>query len=43
MFIEEVKNQSVLFSEVVDKNVAIVYSPLNGTGLVPVIRVLAEM
>lgn len=42
-FIEEVKNQSVLFDEEVDKNVAIVYSPLNGTGLVPVTRVLAEM
>lgn len=42
-FIEEVKNQSVLFGEAVDKNVAIVYSPLNGTGLLPVTRVLAEM
>ena len=42
-FIEEVKNQSVLYGEEVDKNVAIVYSPLNGTGLVPVTRVLAEM
>ena len=42
-FIEEVKNQSVLFGEEVDKNVAIVYSPLNGTGLVPVTRVLAKM
>lgn len=42
-FIEEVKNQSVLFGEEVDKNVAIVYSPLNGTGLVPVTRVLKEM
>lgn len=42
-FIEEVKGQSVLFGEEVDKNVAIVYSPLNGTGLVPVTRVLSEM
>lgn len=42
-FIEEVKTQSVLFGEEVDKNVAIVYSPLNGTGLVPITRVLAEM
>lgn len=42
-FIEEVKDQSVLFGEEVDKNVAIVYSPLNGTGLVPVTRVLKEM
>lgn len=42
-FIEEVKGQSVLFGEEVDKDVAIVYSPLNGTGLVPVTRTLAEM
>lgn len=42
-FIEEVKGQSVLFGEKVDKNVAIVYSPLNGTGLVPVTRTLSEM
>lgn len=42
-FIEEVKGQSVLFGEEVDKNVAIVYSPLNGTGYVPVARTLSEM
>lgn len=42
-FIEEVKNQSVLFGEEVNKDVAIVYSPLNGTGLVPITRVLKEM
>ncbi|MCI8948735.1 MAG: phospho-sugar mutase [Lachnospiraceae bacterium] len=42
-FVEEVKKQSVLFGETVDKNVAIVYSPLNGTGLKPVTRVLREM
>ncbi len=41
-FIEEVKGQSVLFGEEVDKNVAIVYSPLNGTGLKPVLRALKE-
>ena len=33
-FIEEVKSQSVLFGDEIDRNVAIVYSPLNGTGLV---------
>lgn len=43
VFIEEVKGQSVLFGEEVDRNAAIVYSPLNGTGLVPVTRTLAEM
>lgn len=41
-FIEEVKKQSVLYGEEIDRNVAIVYSPLNGTGLVPVTRVLEE-
>lgn len=41
-FIEAVKAQSVLFGEQVDKSVSIVYSPLNGTGLHPVTRVLAE-
>ena len=42
-FVEEVKNQSVLFGESVNKDVAIVYSPLNGTGLEPVTRTLREM
>jgi phosphoglucomutase len=41
-FVEEVKKQSVLGDTVVDKNVAIVYSPLNGTGLKPVLRTLKE-
>lgn len=41
-FISEVKDQSVLFGDEVDKNVSIVYSPLNGTGLKPVTRVLSE-
>ncbi len=41
-FIEEVKNQSVLYGDKIDRNVAIVYSPLNGTGLVPVTRALRE-
>lgn len=42
-FVEEVKKQSVLFGETVNKDVAIVYSPLNGTGLKPVTRALREM
>ena len=41
-FINEVKNQSVLFGDETDKNVSIVYSPLNGAGLEPVMRVLKE-
>ena len=42
-FIEAVKSQSVLGpNDVVDKDVAIVYTPLNGTGLKPVLRTLNE-
>ncbi len=43
-FVEEVKSQSMLLSGdvQVDKDVAIVYSPLNGTGLKPVLRTLKE-
>ncbi len=42
-FVNEVKGQSVLFGEEVNKDVAIVYSPLNGSGLKPVTRTLREM
>ena len=41
-FLEEVKRQSVLFGDEINRDVAIVYSPLNGTGLKPVTRALAE-
>lgn len=41
-FVEEVKNQSVLFGDEINKDVSIVYSPLNGTGLKPVLRTLKE-
>ena len=41
-YIQNVKSQSLLGNEEIDKDVSIVYSPLNGTGLVPVIRVLKE-
>lgn len=42
-FVREVKAQSMLTTaDKVDKNVAIVYSPLNGTGLCPVLRTLKE-
>ena len=43
-FVEEVKNQSMLLkSDIqVNKDVAIVYTPLNGTGLKPVLRTLKE-
>lgn len=42
-FVAAVKSQSVLFGEEVNKDVAIVYSPLNGAGLKPVLRTLDEM
>lgn len=41
-FVEEVKNQSVLYGEAVNKDVAIVYTPLNGAGWKPVLRTLRE-
>ena len=41
-FTEKVKEQSVLFGDEIDRNVAIVYTPLNGTGLKPVTRALSE-
>lgn len=42
-YIDKVKEQSVLFGEEVNRDVAIVYSPLNGAGYVPVTRTLNEM
>ncbi len=41
-FLEKIKDQSVLFGDEIDRNVDIVYSPLNGTGLKPVTRALQE-
>ena len=41
-FIDAVKSQSVLYGDMINKNVSIVYSPLNGTGLEPVTRALRE-
>lgn len=41
-FTEEIKKQSPVKDEDFDRNVRIVYSPLNGTGLKPVTRVLKE-
>lgn len=42
-FIEEVKKQSFVGNEAINKNIAIVYSPLNGAGLYPVKRALTEL
>ena len=41
-FVEEVKQQSVAGDAKLDKDIAIIYSPLNGTGLKPVLRTLQE-
>lgn len=41
-FTADVLKQSVLYGEKLNRDVSIVYSPLNGTGLKPVIRVLQE-
>lgn len=41
-FVESVKKESLLADTKVDKNVAIIYSPLNGAGLKPVLRTLKE-
>ena len=37
-YINEVKRQSVLFGDAINRDIAIGYSPLNGTGLKPVTR-----
>jgi len=42
-FIETVKKESLLKDEVIDKNVRIIYSPLHGSGLKPVTRILKEV
>ena len=41
-YINEVKAQSVLYDDEINRDFSIVYTPLNGTGLVPVTRVLRE-
>ncbi len=41
-FIEEVKKQSLWGEEGAGKEISVVYSPLNGTGLKPVLRALRE-
>jgi len=41
-FVEKVKAQSVLFGDKIDRNVSIIYTPLNGTGLKPVLRTFNE-
>lgn len=43
LYIEKIKEQSFLFGDEVNRNVAIVYTPLNGAGYIPVTRVLTEM
>ena len=42
-FIERVKKESLLVDEKIDKSVKIIYSPLHGTGLKPITRILKEV
>ncbi len=42
-FVEEIKKQSFLYGEEINKDISVVYTPLNGTGLKPVTRVLKEL
>ena len=41
-FIERVKEETLLVDEKIDKTVKIIYSPLHGTGLKPITRILKE-
>ena len=41
-FVERVKKTSQLFGEKADRSIKIVYTPLNGTGRVPVLKILSE-
>ena len=41
-FLETVKKQSVLYGDNANKTIQIVYTPLNGSGYIPVYRVLKE-
>ena len=41
-FINRIKEESLLFGEEIDKSAKIIYSPLHGTGLKPVTRILKE-
>lgn len=41
-YLKAVRSQSALYDDEIDRDVAIVYSPLNGTGLKPVTRALRE-
>ena len=42
-FINRVKEESVLFGDEINRDVKIIYSPLHGTGLKPVTRILKEV
>lgn len=42
-FVEEVKRQSFLYGDDINKDINVIYTPLNGTGFKPVTRVLKEL
>lgn len=41
-YMKAIKEESVLFGDRADRDISIVYTPLNGTGLKPVVRALRE-
>lgn len=41
-FLDAIKTHSVRYDDKTDKNIKIIYSPLNGTGLKPITRILQE-
>lgn len=41
-YMDEIRKQSVLYGDAIDRDTAIVYSPLNGTGYKPVTGILSE-
>ena len=41
-YIQAVKNLSVLYGDEADRSISVVYTPLNGTGHAPVMRILRE-
>lgn len=41
-FIQSIKAHSVLYDDAANKDIKIIYSPLNGTGLKPIMRILQE-
>lgn len=41
-YLDNVNKQSVLYGDEIDRKISIVYTPLNGTGLIPIIDILKK-